>query len=79
MQSTVQETLGQALADMDDSTRAEWVLRWPGQVVIAGCQTAWTTHVEDAIQDGTLQDFQQLMHQYVSGGVARALAPAILR
>lgn len=31
--------------------RAQWVLRWPGQVVIAGSQTAWTAGVEQAIAD----------------------------
>ncbi|KAH9632511.1 hypothetical protein HF086_015396 [Spodoptera exigua] len=31
--------------------RAEWVLRWPGQVVIAGSQTAWTAGVEKAIEE----------------------------
>eukprot|EP00741_Cyanophora_paradoxa_P008927 tig00000142_g8641.t1 len=29
--------------------RAEWVLRWPGQVVLAASQVAWTKECEEAI------------------------------
>ncbi|XP_052133206.1 dynein axonemal heavy chain 1-like, partial [Frankliniella occidentalis] len=65
MQSTVQETLGLALTDMAGRGRADWVLRWPGQVVIAGCQTAWTAGVEEAIREGGLPTFQKTMHAHM--------------
>lgn len=65
MRSTVQETLALALADMAHRPRGEWVLRWPGQVVVAGCQTAWTAGVEAAVRESQLPDFQKTMHEHV--------------
>lgn len=44
--------------------RTEWVLNWPGQVVIAGCQVYWTTEVTQAINDADIPGmFQNLMNQ----------------
>ena len=44
--------------------RTEWVLKWPGQVVIAGCQTFWTAEVSAALQDGDISDlYQNLLGQ----------------
>ena len=34
--------------------RTQWVLKWPGQIVIAGCQVNWTTEVTEAIGAGNL-------------------------
>uniref|UniRef100_A0A8C3HT11 Dynein axonemal heavy chain 1 n=1 Tax=Chrysemys picta bellii TaxID=8478 RepID=A0A8C3HT11_CHRPI len=31
-----------------------WVLQWPGQVTIAGCQTYWTKEVSEALEAGDL-------------------------
>lgn len=45
--------------------RAVWVLRWPGQVVIAGSQTAWTAGVEQAIADYRMDLFFEEMLQQV--------------
>lgn len=44
--------------------RAEWVLQWPGQVVLAGSQTAWTAGVEAALLEYRLdQYFQEMLKQ----------------
>lgn len=45
--------------------RAEWVLSWPGQVVIAGCQVFWTTEVSEALEQGDLANrlYPQLQTQ----------------
>ena len=44
--------------------RTEWVLKWPGQVVIAGCQTMWTTEVSQALEEGRLPAlYQDLLKQ----------------
>lgn len=42
MKNTVRVTLGKSLTDMMTKERKDWVLCWPGQVVIACCQTFWT-------------------------------------
>lgn len=34
--------------------RTQWVLKWPGQIVIAGCQVNWTSEVTEAIGAGNL-------------------------
>ena len=41
--------------------RTEWVLSWPGQIVIAGCQTFWTKMVEDALEAKKLDDLLQVL------------------
>ena len=48
--------------------RTEWVLKWPGQVVIAGCQTYWTTEVSAALEEGNLPDLYQKMLGQVRRG-----------
>lgn len=42
MTNTVRVVLGKALEDLMTKERREWVLCWPGQVVIACSQTFWT-------------------------------------
>lgn len=52
---SVRTTLGYALAEVDIADRKDWVLSWPGQVVIAGCQTSWTGLVERGLMENKLQ------------------------
>ncbi|KXJ11002.1 Dynein heavy chain 1, axonemal [Exaiptasia diaphana] len=47
--------------------RTDWVLQWPGQVVIAGCQTFWTKEVTQALIDGKLEDLTCTLHDQLSG------------
>lgn len=54
-------TLGDSLEDMEGSDRKDWVLRWPGQIVIAGCQTFWTAGVENGIATNTLEEFFDIL------------------
>lgn len=51
--------------------RTEWVLNWPGQVTIAGCQTYWTMEVAKALEASNLssQLFPQLAQQVRVRGV----------
>ncbi|XP_063674391.1 dynein axonemal heavy chain 1-like isoform X3 [Bolinopsis microptera] len=46
------------------TARTEWVLNWPGQVVIAGCQIFWTKEVTEAIEGNDLPGYyDKLMDQ----------------
>uniref|UniRef100_A0A8C4HI64 Dynein, axonemal, heavy chain 1 n=1 Tax=Dicentrarchus labrax TaxID=13489 RepID=A0A8C4HI64_DICLA len=69
--------------------RTEWVLSWPGQVVIAGCQVFWTTEVSEALEQGDLANrlYPQLqtqlgdLVQLVRGGLSnmqRAVLSALI-
>ncbi|XP_075235019.1 sterile affecting ciliogenesis [Lycorma delicatula] len=61
MKNTVRMHLKLALNVIETDERVKWVLEWPGQVVIAGCQTYWTAHVENGIVTQTLNDYYNLM------------------
>lgn len=61
MKNTIKETLYAALAQVEIIPRNEWVLQWPGQVVIAISQTSWTAHVEHGIQSNTLNSYYKNM------------------
>jgi dynein heavy chain len=41
-------------------SRNEWVLQWPGQVVLTVSQVKWTTEVEEAIVHGKILEFVNL-------------------
>ncbi|XP_056631499.1 dynein axonemal heavy chain 1-like [Diorhabda sublineata] len=57
MKNTVRTQLGKSLQDLPLKSRKEWVLQWPGQVVIACSQTFWTAGVEKGILENELNKF----------------------
>lgn len=59
-------TFGDSLSDLAVKQRQDWVLLWPGQIVIAGSQTYWTAGVEEGLRTGTLPRFFQVMLKNVS-------------
>ncbi|XP_045521817.1 dynein axonemal heavy chain 1-like [Pieris brassicae] len=64
MRHSIRLTLVAGMEELWVLPRAEWVLRWPGQVVIAGSQTAWTAGVEQAIIDYRMDGyFQEMLQQ----------------
>ncbi|XP_050357868.1 dynein axonemal heavy chain 1-like [Nymphalis io] len=64
MRHSIRLTLVASMEEIWTLPRAEWVLRWPGQVVIAGSQTAWTAGVEQAIADYRMDlYFEEMLQQ----------------
>ncbi|XP_065895241.1 dynein axonemal heavy chain 1-like isoform X2 [Dysidea avara] len=64
MRSSLKQIIKDSLDDYVQIPRTEWVLKWPGQVVIAGCQTFWTTVVSEAITQDDLDNlYQRLLDQ----------------
>jgi dynein heavy chain len=61
MRLSIKEIIRVSLEDYKNVPRTEWVLKWPGQVVIADCQTVWTTEVSEALDDGKLPEIYQHM------------------
>ncbi|XP_041081390.1 dynein heavy chain 1, axonemal [Polyodon spathula] len=54
MKASVRDNIERSLKEYPKKPRTEWVLSWPGQVVIAGCQTFWTAEVSEALEKGDL-------------------------
>ena len=56
MRASLRAQLSQALEAYSEPERPEWVLSWPGQLVIAGCQSVWSANTDHAIATGALRD-----------------------
>lgn len=52
MRVSLREIFDEAVTAYSTMPRTQWVLSYPGQIVIAGCQTYWTTEVTEAIEAG---------------------------
>ncbi|KAI4462791.1 dynein heavy chain 1 axonemal-like protein [Holotrichia oblita] len=76
MKNTIRTTFGDSLEDLAIKQRQEWVLLWPGQIVIAGSQTFWTAGVENGIITDTLHEFFLVMLQNLDA--LRSLVKGVL-
>ena len=54
MAVSIRYVIKDACLDFLKKDRNQWVIEWPGQVVIAGSQVYWTQHCETNITAGTL-------------------------
>ncbi|TRY59872.1 hypothetical protein DNTS_035283 [Danionella cerebrum] len=65
MKASVRDNISRSLEAYVKNPRTEWVLSWPGQVVIAGCQTFWTHEVSESLDKGDLTNrlYPQLQTQ----------------
>uniref|UniRef100_A0A803W4G1 Dynein axonemal heavy chain 1 n=1 Tax=Ficedula albicollis TaxID=59894 RepID=A0A803W4G1_FICAL len=54
MKASVRDNIEKSTAVYPETPRTTWVLEWPGQVVIAGCQIFWTKEVSEALEAGDL-------------------------
>lgn len=61
MKESLRLIIKDALEAYPNAKRTHWVLNWPGQVVIAGCQTFWTEGVMHSLQDGSTEKFYELV------------------
>ncbi|NXR16043.1 DYH1 protein, partial [Semnornis frantzii] len=65
MRGSVRDSIERAIGVYPETPRTTWILQWPGQVVIAGCQIFWTKQVSEALETGDLSSrlFPQLNAQ----------------
>ncbi|KAH1168316.1 dynein axonemal heavy chain 1 [Mauremys mutica] len=65
MKASVRDNIERSIRVYPHTPRSSWVLQWPGQVTIAGCQTYWTKEVSEALEAGDLSTrlFPQLSAQ----------------
>jgi len=58
---------GESIDDYARTERTEWVLRWPGQVVICVDNIFWTKEVSDAIEHGKLANYHKVVCDQLQG------------
>ncbi|XP_027011591.1 dynein axonemal heavy chain 1 isoform X2 [Tachysurus fulvidraco] len=65
MKLSLRDNIERSLKVYPEKPRTQWVLSWPGQVVIAGCQTFWTAEVSESLEKGDLTErlYPQLQKQ----------------
>lgn len=51
MKKSIKTVLAQSLADYEVTPKNDWVMKWPGQVLIVGSQIFWTKHVSEALEN----------------------------
>ena len=60
MFAAVQAETAKAVEAYAGEKREDWVLAWPGQVVLVGSAIYWTSGCVEAIESGKLADFEKL-------------------
>ncbi|KAK0056678.1 dynein heavy chain 1 axonemal-like isoform X1 [Biomphalaria pfeifferi] len=61
MKESLRMIIKDSLKNYKEIPRTQWVLNWPGQVVIAGCQTYWSSEVTSELEKGTLKEHFKLV------------------
>ncbi|XP_059176982.1 dynein axonemal heavy chain 1-like [Physella acuta] len=61
MKESLRMIIKESLKNYQQIPRTEWVLKWPGQVVIAGCQTYWSSEVTAELEKGSLKEHFKLV------------------
>lgn len=57
MHKTMELKIVECLKD-SKTERKTWIKKWPGQVILAINSCLWTSNVEAAILDGSLEEYQ---------------------
>ncbi len=60
MIESVRQIIKESLEDYKTRARAEWVLMWPGQIVICGCQFYWTQAVSEALEKKKIEEYHKV-------------------
>ncbi|KAK8888171.1 hypothetical protein M9Y10_039235 [Tritrichomonas musculus] len=63
MRNTLQKIIENCVSLYPSKPRTEWVFEWPAQVLIAVFQVMWTAETEQAIKNGTLENYHATVHQ----------------
>ncbi|TNM97969.1 hypothetical protein fugu_014215 [Takifugu bimaculatus] len=66
MLSSVRHVIHQGLLNYTEVPRKEWVLLWPGQVVICASSVFWTTEVSEAIQANSLPAYVEKCNDQIA-------------
>ncbi|XP_060604387.1 dynein axonemal heavy chain 1-like isoform X2 [Ruditapes philippinarum] len=57
MKDSLRIIIMESIVDYEKVPRTEWVLKWPGQVVLAGCGVYWAKHVTQALEKKALPEY----------------------
>lgn len=63
---SLRDVMAQSVAAYESEPRVQWVVEWPGQVVLAGTSIYWTRDVAAAIRNGTLK-VRPIASSHISG------------
>ncbi|KAG8433111.1 hypothetical protein GDO86_017410 [Hymenochirus boettgeri] len=66
MLSSMRQVIHDGIEGYVEVPRKQWVLQWPGQVVICVSSIYWTKEVSEAITGGTLPEFLEKSNQQIS-------------
>jgi len=67
MKLSLQEVMSEAVTAYPQNLRTEWVLSWPGQVVLASSIIYWTKEVTQVVNTGNSKPMYSLLfyvHQH---------------
>ncbi|XP_054711131.1 dynein axonemal heavy chain 3-like [Uloborus diversus] len=59
MLASLKHVIGKSLLSYPELPRTEYVLSWPGQVVICVCSVFWTAEVAEALENNTMEKYRQ--------------------
>lgn len=59
MLSSLKDVINKSVQDYGHAKRRDWVLKWPGQVILCADSIFWTSEVSEAIHNGTLAKYLQ--------------------
>eukprot|EP01028_Stygiella_incarcerata_P009150 TRINITY_DN426_c0_g1_i1.p1 TRINITY_DN426_c0_g1~~TRINITY_DN426_c0_g1_i1.p1 ORF type:complete len:4140 (-),score=1088.60 TRINITY_DN426_c0_g1_i1:191-12610(-) len=70
MRTSIRAQIEQSIHNYTKCPRNEWVLKWPGQVVLVGSQVYWCREVTEVLEreeEGALADYAKTLHRQLLG------------